>query len=211
MATIPEMITFIASQSLNDDTPDIAMQTRILTYINRAYQRAYDRLSQHLDNTAHTTQNVTVTTGVGTLSPDPLAVINVVDVTNGQVLEPKSIRFIEEIDPKLEATGSPAFYYLQDTTTINVYPPGSTSLRVRYVPQPVTLTLTSPVTDIKIPAIYHNIIEQGALAFVGEDEKDFDRSTVARAEAKFKRALDAAAQRLSTNAVTQIKTPFVDF
>lgn len=211
MATVNEMITYVAGQSLNDDQPDTALQQRILRYINRAYKDTYAALAQYLENTQHTTQSVSVTSGAGTLSPAPFKIISVVDTTNKKVLEPRSVRDLEMEYPALDDTGDPSYYYISGETTINTYPAGTQTLRVRYVPEPSSLVIGGAESTISIPPRYHDIIENRALYFMSIDERDFDQSVIVLSDEDYKKELSKAASELSHNGVTRKRTTYRDF
>ena len=166
MSTVSEIVDIIAAVSLNEDDPDSDTQTRMVRYINRAYFDIYRRVAQYLDNTEHTTQSVSVTSGSGTLSPVPLKILSVVDTTDERVLTKRSVYDIELDDPNLDSTGDAVHYYVSGGSTLKLWPIDTKTVRVRYIPKPASLSITSLEDDIKLPAEFHDVLEFGAMYYM---------------------------------------------
>jgi hypothetical protein len=212
MSSVSQIVQTVAQISLNVDNPDLALQNRIVNYVNIAYLDVYTRVANYMQNKIQTTQTVAITSGSGTLSPEPLNIVNVVDTNDERILLARDIREIEEECPALDDTGSPWWYYIEADTTIKTYPTNNTSLRVRYNTKPSVLTIDSLETDIKIPVEWHHVITEGTLHFIHLDERDktlgFELNV---ANIRYEAKLTELIQHLSTNAVSRIRPKYRDF
>lgn len=93
--------------------------------------------------------------------PAPLAiadlghVVAVVDLTNGNPLGPATINEIILADPKLTAKGGAESWYVDDGTSVKVYPLSQAIFKVHYRKVPVAL---EDEDEPIIPADYHDLI-----------------------------------------------------
>lgn len=183
---VAQIVTLIAQQSLNESSPDVDMQNRIVSYVNRAYEEAYASTAAWQTNKLQTTQTVAVTSGTGTLNPVPFKISQIVDTTNNRVLYAKDILELEHNDPELATTGAPLWFWIEADSSIKTYPLSNQTLRVRYIPKVTTLTYNSAETDIKLPPEYHRVLVFGGLFYMYMDEADLrSQQEIAVNEAKF--------------------------
>ncbi|MFN7834837.1 MAG: hypothetical protein ACK5NY_03465 [Burkholderiaceae bacterium] len=187
---VAQIVTLIAQQSLNESSPDVDMQNRIVGYVNRAYEAVYAGCAAWQHNKLLVSQTVAVTNGTGTLNPVPFKIAQITDTTNNRILPAVDILELEERDPALATTGAPLVYWIEQDSTLKTYPLATHSVRVRYVPKAATLSNTSAEADIKLPAEYHSVLVFGALFYMFMDEADLrSQQEIAINEAKFNEAL----------------------
>jgi len=171
--TPEEILKQVASISAGDDSPDSSDTTRIMRYVNNGYRAVYRQTSEMNRNKLLTSEDVTITTGSGTMTIVPLSIEQVRDTTTDDFLEASDIEYIEKkLDEDIDDTGAPEIYYWNDTTTINTWPEDSTTIRVRYIPTPATLTSAGTEASILIPVAYHDILVEAALFYMYQDEND---------------------------------------
>jgi hypothetical protein len=162
----------LKSQALVGNTGAADDDDRLLRYLNKAYAEVYAFCAQLYPNMYQKFQDMEITAGIGAYSYPSLLVLSVVDKNNAtKVLDHVSVDDIEASDPGLEATGTPTSYdYLMDG--LITYPLNTTTLQLRYVPQPLALTADSLESAIKIPAAYHGVLEWATLWTIAYDERD---------------------------------------
>ncbi len=100
-------------------------------------------------------------------------VLSVVDTTNEAVLEYEDYRTLRDLDPKLDDTGKPSFWYQTSSTVISCWPTTSTALSVRYLKIPTDLSSGSDTPVI--PTRYHYLIVDGVCAY-GSADRDNEAS-----------------------------------
>lgn len=197
---VTDIINRIAELSLDEDNPDTDAQNRILNFVNLGYMTVLQEIESFKKTRTIETQDVTVTSGVGTLTTEPVQIVRVVDVTNKNVLDRKEIWDIVDVDPLLEASGNPNSYYMTDTTTINVYPKDSVTLKVYYTPKVADLTLTSTSADIEIPYQYQDILVEAGLLQNYIAERDLtDAATLNNTSRKYEDKLARLKQFMFKN------------
>jgi hypothetical protein len=104
---------------------------------------------------------------------DLRAVESVIDSTQEVELRPLDRRHIvADVDTNLTTVGTPAYYYLTEGKTVNVYPISTTdTLKVRYWKVPTELSGTaSPL----LPTRFHSLIVDGAVARAYENSDDHE-------------------------------------
>lgn len=143
---------------------DYASTTRLNYWINRAYHRICEADDW--------TWLRTTTTGSAPLTISDLrTVLSVVDTTTQSVLTGLDERtIIDQVDPILTTTGTPAYFYRTSDTQLSVYPANtSDTLKVTYIKVPTDLSAgaDTPV----VPTRYHYAIIDGAVV---EALKDSD-------------------------------------
>lgn len=210
MATVNQIVTFVARQALNDDQPDVELQERIVDYMNDAILDMYDRLAQYLTHHNGATQTLTLSSGSGTMATPPYFIRQVVDVTNASVLKRTSIEDVEAEDPALTKTGRPMYYYTEGDT-ISVYPSADVDLRIRYIPQPTVVAAGDPEEDIPLPKEAHYALKWGTMALMALDERDFGQISLQVAETKYRETLTEVAQRLRRKNAKKITVPYQGF
>lgn len=171
MPSVSTLLTTIKDLALVG-TGDSDDDDRIMRYMNMLYKEAYRTTSKAYPTLLLTTENVTVTSGSGTISATPFIVMRVKDNSNNRFLKPTTLLALEEKYPSLSDTNSPSWYYITGTATLNTYPSNSFTAVVRYIPQAATLTSTSTESDIKIPPEFHDMLVWGTLIYMAHDERD---------------------------------------
>jgi len=169
---VNSIISQIAYLSLDEDSPSSAMQTRILAYVNNAYREAFRQTAAANKQNLMTTETVTITSGAGTMTASPFKIEQVVDTGQDFVLSPSTILEVEQRDRELDDSGNPTVYYMTGEQDINTHPIDSTSLRVRYIPDYVELAVDGAESTIKLPRSYHDLLVDGALFYMYQDERD---------------------------------------
>src|ERR1044072_2045231 len=104
---------------------------------------------------------------------DLRAVSYVIDATQDVKLEPLRLeRLTDAVDPTVQTTGTPEYYYVTSGTTINVYPTNSSdTLQVRYFKTPAELSGTD---EPLLPKRFHSLIVDGARARGYENSDDWE-------------------------------------
>lgn len=170
---VSQILTNVKSLTLIGNTGAVSDTTKLVAYLNMAYRRIYDRVVREYPFYNQTTQNVSVTDGVGTLSPVPYLILSVYDSGNSYVrLDATDVLAEEEKTPELADTGSPDRFWMEGQAGIRSYPKSTTTLRVRYVPDLTELTSSSVSADILFPAIFHDLLVWETALVVAYDERD---------------------------------------
>jgi hypothetical protein len=161
--------------SLNEDSPDSALQTRALRYLNDTYKEVLREVNQLRVNDLTLDETLTVSGGQIVLSHTPLEVKSVTNITDEQTMYRSDLASILRKDPDLSDTGSPVFYYFDSTgaATMKVWPPEEgVSIRVLYNPKVDDLEITDAESDILLPPEYHDVLVWGTLRWNFLDERD---------------------------------------
>lgn len=166
------IISQVAGLSTGDSEPDSAFQSTILGYLNNAHAEVYGKIAVKGRHLFSTTEDVTITSGSGTLSTSYLETRRVIDRTTKQMLTKRSVELIEDEDPLLENTGAPRNYWVENMSTIKTHPINSTTLKVRGIPGPNTLVLGGAESTIKVPPQYHMVLVWKTLFYLVFDERD---------------------------------------
>jgi hypothetical protein len=210
--TPSEIITQIARLSTGESIPDTNFTAIILGYVNRAYEDIYTSLCDLDYVRLQATQTVTVTSGTGTLAPEPFRIHSVVDTTNDRLLLPRHPLIIEEYDPDLDDTGSPAHYYLASATSLKVHPSASITARVRYTPKITPLTSTGTENSIKFHKEYHELLIWGGLIRLSYDERDLrNPSEIAFVIQQYAETKARLLQNANSDAREPLRVPYRDF
>lgn len=170
---VATLIERVANQSLSGSASGDADATAmILGWIQSAYDEVWSQVATEFPTLLETTQSVTVTAGIGTLSPWPMSIGSVYDTTNKTFLTVTSFAEAEEADPELDNTGIADRYYVTQGTQLNLNAKSDIVARVRYVPFAGTLIGNGVESSIRIPPQYHDVLEWGALRYAAYDERD---------------------------------------
>jgi hypothetical protein len=168
---IDDMLNFMAIQGIGNDSPTDEDKTIYLKYLNVAHNELYSLIT--LWGSAKSTYfPVDIVNGQGVLPNDVMRIARAVDVEHKQVLDVEDIARLEEVDPLLEATGTPTCYYIQEPY-IHTYPATTHTLQLRYFKFPNELTISTAETDIPYPAPYHHVLVDGALYYLLQAEGGF--------------------------------------
>lgn len=176
---VSEILKLLAILSIGLDDPQDSDIVVFMKYINLCYFELLQatlsqnplavKLNEHLDCNngvlAATSQNIFI----------PKQIYN---IASNLPLTPTIESNVLENDPGLTKTGEPQQWYYANGV-INVYPL-TTSLvsdgkgfGVRYIPQPVPLTVSSLSADILIPALYQQVLADGASYYLFQSETGF--------------------------------------
>lgn len=156
---------------LNQDT---AGQTRAKRWLNQAYLELCDLHPwPFLHEDASGTAPLTIT--------DLRAVLEVTDSTNDAKLRSIERSDLSDMFPDLPDSGSAEWYYLDDPTTLAVYPADTSStFSVRYVKVPAELS--GDTDEPVVPARFHDLIVDGAALRAYKDSDNFDAASFMRGE-----------------------------
>lgn len=171
MPSAQDILTRIKNLSLVG-SGGAADDERIMGYLNLVYAELYRETATQYPEAMMTSESVSVTSGSGTITSTPFAILRVKNATTGRFLEPKSLMEIEKSDPAMTSTASAAYYYLSGRTGLRVYPLETATFTVRYVPQFTPLTSTTAESAITIPAEFHDAFVWGTLMYMAYDERD---------------------------------------
>lgn len=164
---------------------------RIMRYMNLVYKEAYRVTAVSYPTLLLTSENVTITSGAGTITAAPFSILQVKDTSNNRILEPSSRVDIETMYPALDGTGSPTYYFMESETALKTYPVNSGTVMVRYIPRAGTLTSGSAESAIKIPPEFHELLLWGTLVYMAYDERDKSAAgEVNIAQSKYELALN---------------------
>lgn len=117
------------------------------------------------------------TTGTAPITISDLRTVSrVIDSTNKYKLRPMDVRNITDDDTDLTTTGTPTYYYITAGTTVNVYPANTTdTISVSYWKTPTDLSDDSDTP--LVPATWHQVIVDGAVAYAYFDSDNFEAAT----------------------------------
>lgn len=171
--TPQEIVDRIADFALDEVDADNDLETRILNDVNEIYRDLQKKIATRDRSGRYAqTENVTITSGSGTVSSH-VHIFSVYDSTNDRLLEESDVATIEQLDPSLDEENTPREWYVTGNTSLNVYPIGDITARVRFYPTPNTLALTDAESDIRIPAIYHDVLVKGGKYLMSIREQGF--------------------------------------
>lgn len=171
---VAEMIQFMAIEGVGLDSPTAQERAIFLKWLNVANRQLFrvtnvfnqDRLLQRL---VLTTQG-----GVVQLPTNIFNLIQVANLSDGNVLERTNILDIEKYDPNFTANGTPWQYYVTNTNLLNIYPANNdVSLRISYIVDCPSLTEQTTEPEILYPVEYHEVLVDGALYYLFKSENSF--------------------------------------
>lgn len=171
---VATIIERIASLSLSGSVVDDAVgQAMILSWVQSTYEEVWSEIATEFPTLLETTQDVTVTDGVGTLAPWPMSIKSVADLTNRTFLTVTLASEVEKEDIELTAAGtSPRRYYVTEGTKLNTYVKATIAARVRYTPFAGQLGANGAASTIQFPPQFHDALVWGGLRFAAVDERD---------------------------------------
>jgi len=169
---VQQIVDRILEFGLDETDADNSLETRILNDVNEVYKQVQNKLAPIAFNEYGVTEDVTVTSGVGTVT-DHLYSYTVFDKTNKRFLDKTTVLHLEEEDPELITTGSPNVFYITGLTTINTYPIASQTLRFRYYPLVNELLITDLEGSIRVPVHLHNVLVEGGNYLTSLREQGF--------------------------------------
>ena len=177
------LLTLMGNLSLGNDNITQVERAIFLQYINLANLELYQV-------TANFNQNLLIKETVANqaglnyaqLSGTPYLVNSVYDLTHQRQLRQISLTDAIERDPAFVSTGNPCQYFVrQDMIRFVPVQTAVTSIKVWYVPQPITLTEQTPEQDIPYPLAYHPVLVDGALYYLFQEEGGFKNLQKAQA------------------------------
>lgn len=169
VATILENLK---SQALVGNTGAASDNDRLLRYLNKAYCMVYAEIAAINPALFQEYQTMSVTGGLGSFATPVFKVLSAVDLTNGnRKLTTRSTDDIERDDPTASTEGAPVSYE-QTFRGLSTYPRNSTTLRIRFTPNPNTLDANTLESDILVPVLYHEVLEWATLLTIAYDERD---------------------------------------
>ena len=180
---VQKLLTLMGNLSLGNDNITQVERAIFLQYINLANLELYQV-------TANFNQNLLIKETVANqaglnyaqLSGTPYLVNSVYDLTHQRQLRQISLTDAIERDPAFVSTGNPCQYFVrQDMIRFVPVQTAVTSIKVWYVPQPITLTEQTPEQDIPYPLAYHPVLVDGALYYLFQEESVFKNLQKAQA------------------------------
>lgn len=171
MATVEDLVNRVAKLGLGEDEPDATEQALYLSFIQSVHDRVYGEVAKSYPTALLDSQEVEVTDGEGELDPAPFIIMQVTDTDNAKILEPTDLLTLEQENPDLDDTGTPDRFYVQGNM-IGLDTDADTTLRVRHIPMPSTLTLTTELSALFIPAPFVDLLLWGAITQLAYDERD---------------------------------------
>ena len=180
---VQKLLTLMGNLSLGNDNITQVERAIFLQYINLANLELYQV-------TANFNQNLLIKETVANqaglnyaqLSGTPYLVNSVYDLTHQRQLRQISLTDAIERDPAFVSTGNPCQYFVrQDMIRFVPVQTAVTSIKVWYVPQPITLTEQTPEQDIPYPLAYHPVLVDGALYYLFQEEGGFKNLQKAQA------------------------------
>ena len=182
---VQKLLTLMGNLSLGNDNITEVERAIFLQYLNLAHLELYQV-------TANFNQNLLIQETVANqaglnyaqLSGTPYLVNSVYDLTHQRHLRRISLTDAIEHDSAFVSTGKPCQYFVrQDMIRFVPVQTAVTSIKVWYVPQPITLTEQTPEQDIPYPMAYHPVLVDGALYYLFQEEggfKNLQKSTDAQ-------------------------------
>lgn len=170
---VDKLVTMVARLGTGESSPSATRKAELLDYVNIAYGRLFQEIKQSGRHLLSSTQDVTVTAGVGTMNGNHAFILSVRDLGNSsRHLDPTDVEEVELLDPEDDNTGTPDRYYLTGLNTLNLWPRNTTTAKVRSVPMPTDLAIGADESTILIPPPYHASIVWGAILWAAFDERD---------------------------------------
>lgn len=173
MPSITNIISMMAKLGVNEDSPDAALRSIYLTYVQSTYNEVYGEMASTFPTRLRATQDVTLVNGVGTLAVAPYQIIAVYNTSNNFAeVNPTTLDDQMEATPALADAGLPSSYWQDGLMTIKGYPLDNSTLRVLYIPNPSTLTESTLESDLVIPVPFQDLLTWGAMRYLRIDESD---------------------------------------
>lgn len=179
---VKDYINIMANLSIMSDNLSDAEREIFLQYLNLAHMELY-QYTANVNNDLMILENINQGDD---LTQSPFLINVVCDTNQKRILEKISFEQSVLMDRGYNQTSSSPLYYYSIGKKIVVYP-GSTianypPLQVLYVPQPSLLTEIMEDTDLPYPLAYVNVLLDGALYYLFQDEGGFKNSTKAQAQ-----------------------------
>lgn len=182
---VSDLLTLMGHLSLGNDNVSNAEREIFLQYLNLAHFELYQQTASLNMDLAWAR---TLTTEEGEMSvrlPDPPYIMQrVYDLTHHRPLTRASVAELYQLNPESGGVGPPRMYYVIGPE-LQFYPLPTTTLTVKvlYIPQPVSFRQETVEDDIPYPLAYHPVLVDGALYYLFQDQSGF-KNPVKMAEAK---------------------------
>lgn len=175
--TIIEMLDLIALLGIGELNNDNDQKTTSLKYLNLAHAELY-RATANINPNVFFSETLANVAGEDfiTLSFTPFLIINVFPIGQTMALEGMSLAKFADYKFKNPFNGLPRFYANQ-RTHVSIYPLQTdnsvytflTTYAVDFTP----FTMATLEADIPYPLTFHNILVDGALYYLFQDESGF--------------------------------------
>lgn len=182
---VSDLLTLMGHLSLGNDNVSNAEREIFLQYLNLAHFELYQQTASLNMDLAWAR---TLTTEEGEISltlPVPVYIIqHVYDLTHHRSLTRVSVIELLQFNPESEGVGLPRFYYIIGPE-MHFYPVPTSRLTVKvlYIPQPVSFREETLEDAIPYPLAYHPVLVDGALYYLFQDQSGF-KNPLKMAEAK---------------------------
>jgi len=169
------LLTLMGNLSLGNDNITKVERAIFLQYLNLAHLELYQVTANfNCDLLIQETVANQEGKNYAQLPEKPYLVNSVYDLTHQRQLHRISLTQAIERDPAFVRKGNPCQYFVrQDTLRFVPVPIEVTSIKVWYVPQPITLTEQTPEEEIPYPVVYHPVLVDGALYYLFCEEGGF--------------------------------------
>lgn len=161
--------------SLGSDNITPKESAIFLQYLNLAHFELY-QMTANLNEDLLVKQTLASVADSNTVELDekPFFVNNVYDTSNKRKLKKVSLTDILSVDPSFSVASFPVSFFVQKNT-IQFFPKqtGVVNVDVWYVPQPTQLTAAMQDIDLPYPIAYQNILIDGALYYLFQEEGGF--------------------------------------
>jgi hypothetical protein len=160
-----QLKTAVAARGFNYLLDGSTDEDRLERVINQSYQQICEMERWPFLNTAFYTGALPST--IADLGRIEAVTFNA-STSDQQLLEPKSREWLLRSFPSLTQTGTPLFYYLNDTS-LRVFPVNTGQFTVVYWEIPPDLSADSDTP--LIPSRWHSVIEDLAVFYLAEDQE----------------------------------------
>jgi hypothetical protein len=180
------LLNLMGNLSLGNDNITQVEQGIFLQYLNLAHLELYQVTANFNQNLLiQETVDNQASLNYAQLSKTPYLVYSVYDLTHQRQLRRISFTDAIERDPAFVSTGNPCQYFVnQDMICFVPVQTAVTSIKVWYVPQPISLTEQTPEEEIPYPVAYHPVLVDGALYYLFQEEGGFRDSQKSNDAAK---------------------------
>ena len=180
---VSTLLSLMGNLSLGNDNITAVERSIFLQYLNLAHLELYQVTANfNQDLLIQVTLANQVDSNQVQLPETPYLVSSVYDLSHQRQLRRISLSDAITKDPAFTANGNPTQYFVQrDVFEFIPTQTAITSINVWYVPQPTTLTEQTPEQDIPYPLAYHQVLVDGALYYLFQEEGGFKNLQKAQA------------------------------
>ena len=173
--TVAQILTLMGSLSFGDKNITETETSLFLNYLNLAHLELYGETAS-FNQALYEFEEINKPADRGSvtlpLHPSIIGVVYVPDLK--KTLEPISMQYAIRNDPDVGKRGEVARYSLQKNKMI-LWPfdPAPRDIVVWYIPEASLFVENTPESEIPYPRSYHNILADGALYYVFQDQSGF--------------------------------------